>query len=106
MSILWEHRQTRGVRGRPSAAGRPAPGLEPWLEKLRPEFPPGGVVVYASDGLPLVKGVDEGEAGEPPARFDPHVWLDPLLAARMVTNIQKGLQDADPQHGELYSANA
>src|SRR2546426_12508423 len=27
MSILWEHRQTRGVRGRPSAAGRPAPGL-------------------------------------------------------------------------------
>ena len=81
-------------------------GLEPWLEKLRLEFPTGGVVVNASDGLPLVKGVDEGEAGEPPARFDPHVWLDPLLAARMVTNIQKGLQDADPQHGELYSANA
>ncbi len=81
-------------------------GLEPWLEKLRPEFPTGGVVVNASDGLPLVKGVDEGDAGEPPARFDPHVWLDPLLAARMVTNIQKGLRDADPQHGEFYSANA
>ena len=81
-------------------------GLEPWLEKLRLEFPTGGVVVNASDGLPLVKGVDEGEPGDPPARFDPHVWLDPLLAARMVTNIQKGLQDADPQHGEFYSANA
>src|SRR2546426_255292 len=29
MSILWEHRQTRGVRGRPSAAGRPAPTTQP-----------------------------------------------------------------------------
>jgi zinc transport system substrate-binding protein len=81
-------------------------GLEPWLEKLRPEFPTGGVIVNASAGLPLVKGVDEGDAGEPPARFDPHVWLDPLLAARMVTNIQKGLQDADPQRSEFYAANA
>ncbi|TMJ06690.1 MAG: ABC transporter substrate-binding protein [Bacillati bacterium ANGP1] len=81
-------------------------GLEPWLEKVRPEFPTGGVVVNASDGLPLVKGVDEGEVGEPPARFDPHIWLDPLLAARMVTNIQKGLEGADPQHSEFYAANA
>lgn len=84
-------------------------GLEPWLEKLRPEFPARGIILSASDGLPLVKGIDEQESGaqgEPPVRFDPHVWLDPQLAARMVTNIARGLQDADPQGSEFFKARA
>src|SRR2546428_743374 len=72
-------------------------GLETWLEKLRPEFPARGVIVNASDGLPLVKGIDEregGAQGEPPARFDPHVWLDPQLPARMGTHVARGLPEA------------
>src|SRR5947208_495072 len=84
-------------------------GVETWLEKLRPEFPARGIIVNASDGLPLAKGIDEqegGAQGEPPARFDPHVWLDPQLAARMVTNVAGGLQEADPQGSESYQARA
>jgi len=84
-------------------------GLETWLEKLRPELPARGIIVNASDGLPLAKGIDEqegGAQGEPPARFDPHVWLDPQLAARMVTNVAGGLQEADPQGSESYQARA
>lgn len=84
-------------------------GLEPWLEKLRPEFPAQGLILNASAGLPLARGIDEqdgGAGGEPPSRFDPHVWLDPQLAARMVANITRGLQEADPQGREFYQARA
>lgn len=84
-------------------------GLEAWLDKLRPEFSAGSVVVNASETLPLVRGIDEQEGdarGESPARFDPHVWLDPMLAVRMVTAIAGGLQQADPQHSDAYRTNA
>src|SRR5205085_3104666 len=37
---------------------------------------------------------------------NPHVWLDPVLACRMVSNILAGLQRADPGHAALYSSNA
>jgi zinc/manganese transport system substrate-binding protein len=37
---------------------------------------------------------------------NPHLWLDPGLAARMVTNILVALQKADPANADGYSANA
>ncbi len=88
-------------------------GLEPWFEKLRPEFSAGLVVVNASNGLPLVKGGEDHEtdvlgesSGVGTAGVDPHVWLDPLLAVRMVGNISRGLQEADPESREFVGANA
>ena len=37
---------------------------------------------------------------------NPHIWLDPQLAAHAVTNILKALQKADPDHAAAYQANA
>lgn len=38
--------------------------------------------------------------------FDPHVWLDPVLAQRQVENIRDGLIEADPDNAAAYRANA
>lgn len=37
---------------------------------------------------------------------DGHVWLDPLNAGRMVTEIERVLAEADPTNAERYHANA
>lgn len=46
---------------------------------------------------------DHGAAGEAP---NPHVWLDPLLAAQGVTNILVALQKADPANASAYAGRA
>ena len=38
--------------------------------------------------------------------FDPHIWLDPVLAKRQVDNIRDGLSRADPGNAEHYERNA
>ena len=38
--------------------------------------------------------------------YDPHVWLDPILAKQQVYNIRDGLILADPENGEQYMQNA
>jgi zinc transport system substrate-binding protein len=90
-------------------------GLEPWVDKILPELRRrGAVVVDAGAGITVLEGIededdhgddDEGEdRGHGPE--DPHFWLDPVLAGRQVDNIRKGLIKADPDHAELYGANA
>lgn len=37
---------------------------------------------------------------------DPHIWLDPRLAMRCVTNILNVVQKTDPAHAADYAANA
>lgn len=87
-------------------------GFEPWLEKLFHEFPPDVVTVNATDGLPLVHGVQEdGQEGKSQssasgnAAYDPHVWLDPVLAAQQADRIIAGLAKADPDGLAVYQAN-
>ncbi|MCL4473276.1 MAG: metal ABC transporter substrate-binding protein [Actinobacteria bacterium] len=84
-------------------------GLEPWADKIGGELAAGGVVVVnASDGLDLLTK-DGGEDGGSPggnATFDPHVWLDPVMAGREVDNIKAGLIEADPQNQDYYENNA
>ena len=38
--------------------------------------------------------------------FDPHVWLDPVLAVRQVHNIRDALVAADPDNAQTYQNNA
>ncbi|MHB1464867.1 MAG: metal ABC transporter solute-binding protein, Zn/Mn family, partial [Thermoleophilia bacterium] len=38
--------------------------------------------------------------------YDPHVWLDPVLAQREVDNIRDGLIRADPKDRSVYEQNA
>ncbi len=39
-------------------------------------------------------------------QYDPHVWVDPVLAARMVETIATGLGNADPENADAYADNA
>lgn len=85
-------------------------GLEPWLPELmsglgdrRP------AILEASAGLDLLPASDgAGHVGElhGHGRFDPHVWLDPELAVRIISAIRDRLTVLDPEGGPQYLRNA
>ncbi|MCC6237364.1 MAG: zinc ABC transporter substrate-binding protein [Dehalococcoidia bacterium] len=76
-------------------------------------------VIVAAEGIPAL-AADHGEGGsahgnEPAAdglpalaeaEGDPHMWLDPDLAARYVENIGAGLATADPTQAAEYRERA
>ncbi len=70
-------------------------GFEPWAARVLPQLAPGAIALDTTAGLPL---------GQGPA--DPHVWLDPLLAARQVEAIHQALVLADPAGRAVYDGNA
>jgi zinc transport system substrate-binding protein len=49
---------------------------------------------------------DEDEASADGRQYDPHVWVDPVLAAEMVDTVATGLGEADPDNAEAYADNA
>lgn len=49
---------------------------------------------------------DSEEGGHDERRYDPHVWVDPVLAAEMVDTIAAGLGEADPENADAYVDNA
>ena len=51
------------------------------------------------------EGEDHDGGGEEP-RYDPHVWVDPVLAADVVDTIATGLGEADPDNADAYADNA
>ena len=65
-------------------------GVEPWLNKL---------TRHAKKTVITMAGGFSKDT-------NPHIWLDPVLAAHAVTNILRGLQSADPMNAEGYAANA
>jgi len=79
-------------------------GFEPWVERLLPEVSASTVQVNATAGLPLVRSALE-EGGRVRQRLDPHVWLDPVLAAQEVDRIVDGLTKADPRGRTVYETN-
>ncbi len=73
-------------------------GLEPWVTRLLNDtLAPPLRVVEVTRGMDLIQ-----KNGRP----DPHVWLDPLLAAQEVETIRDALTQVDPQGASLYDANA
>ncbi len=72
-------------------------GLDDWVDAVvKAAGPHGPKVVKLGDALPQ----DELIAG------DPHVWLDPAMAAEMVQHLAKALAAADPSHASDYAARA
>jgi len=73
-------------------------------------------VIDASEGISLIENesTEDHEDHEYEAdveeehthAFDPHIWLDPVLAQEEVTTIKEGLISADPENQESYEANA
>jgi zinc transport system substrate-binding protein len=80
-------------------------GLEPWVPQL----------ISAADNPKLIL-VNSSIGIQPllvPPQFqkdnrsvDPHIWLDPELAKIQVTNILRGLAQADPTDKDYFVANA
>lgn len=63
------------------------------------------VRVVAADAIPKEKLLKTSEV-DVEGPYDPHVWLDPTLAAYEVNAIAEGLSRADPAHADVYRANA
>ena len=88
-------------------------GLEGWLPKFLKSSPAArDRVVSVSAGLEaqLISGEhhhghDHAEHDES-ANANPHLWLDPHLAAHGVSNILVALQRVDPAHAAAYATNA
>jgi ABC-type Zn uptake system ZnuABC Zn-binding protein ZnuA len=74
-------------------------GLEVWLDKPLAQSGRTNIVRCAA-------GLDADLIPPGGATPNPHVWLDPTLASRMVTNILLALQQADPVNAAAYAANA
>ena len=49
---------------------------------------------------------DHEEDGKLDHTYDPHIWLDPILAKAQVMTIADHLQESDPEHAEIYHDNA
>jgi zinc transport system substrate-binding protein len=77
------------------------PGLELFLDKAEQNANAAHVpFVVASEGIELQNSSSSDEPG-----FDPHVWVDPVTAAREAQNIEAKLEQIDPANGVSYKAN-
>lgn len=78
-------------------------GMENWTGKaLNAAGTPGLTVIDASRDIELISGQENTHN----AVTDPHIWVDPLNAIKMVDNITSGLVRADPANREFYEINA
>jgi zinc transport system substrate-binding protein len=66
--------------------------MEPWAQKFLTDYD--HTAVKASQGITLKTGQD------------PHFWLDPVLAQKIVDSIRDGLSKADPANKTYYAQNA
>jgi zinc transport system substrate-binding protein len=77
-------------------------GLEAWGTDVQENIDPKKTtIIIAGEGLTNQQVTEDGETGT-----DPHVWLDPPLAEKMVDNIVQGFEKADPSNKEYYQSNA
>lgn len=97
-------------------------GFDPWAERIAPDLKNLGITVLnMTEHFELIKGTPKHKEEEKyPADehkyeeaekhkdevLDPHIWLDPVLAQRMVELIRDTLQRADPAASAVYTENA
>lgn len=66
-----------------------------------------GDLIYDTPQDPAtVEVVSEPQQADGPTNFDPHTWVDPVLAQSMVENIADGLAADDPSNASIYRDNA
>jgi manganese/zinc/iron transport system substrate-binding protein len=77
--------------------------LEAQMEALLQDLAGTTRVVAVGESLPrdLLLAHDDYEG-----RFDPHVWMDPRLWARVVATVRDALSEARPEAAETFAANA
>ena len=82
-------------------------GLEEFLEDALETSD--AQVIDCSRNVQLLESLehDHEEHGDHDhGHWDPHYWMDPARADRMVQNIQPGLSQLDPDHARQYAENA
>ena len=77
-------------------------GLDDWLAALVADSGSAAPVVALAEDL---DGVEYLAGEEPEEPVNPHLWLDPQLAARYADRIGAALTQADPDHAADYAAN-
>lgn len=98
-------------------------GLEPWIERLLPALRERKIrLVEAAQGLDLLTFAEEEKQGwtyyvngsgsardvkeHPEGAVDPHIWLDPELAGKIVSHITEEYIAADPAGKVDYLRNS
>ena len=77
-------------------------GLETWGEKIKQVVDPDKThIVVVGDGIINQTVADDGST-----ILDPHIWLDPVLAEKIVEKIKIGLEQADPTNTTYYDMRA
>ena len=70
------------------------------------EFYEGDELVYDTAEKPTPVTVVEEYDDDRPSSFDPHAWVDPVLAGEMVDTIADTLVEYDPDNADTYRENA
>jgi zinc transport system substrate-binding protein len=76
-------------------------GLEPWGKDVTENNSLKTSIVVAGEDLTNQKVVEEGEQ-----ITDPHIWLSPIFAEKMVDKITEGFEKVDAGNKDYYIANA
>ncbi|MBI1730431.1 zinc ABC transporter substrate-binding protein [Candidatus Acetothermia bacterium] len=77
-------------------------GLEAWGTRILQNLDPDKtLVIRVGEGLTTQQVVKDGEN-----IIDPHVWLSPPLAEKMVDAVTRGFSQADPRNAAQYETNA
>lgn len=66
----------------------------------------GDVIWDTSEDNISISVVEELDESEAPDFYDPHVWVDPVLAQDIVETIATELGEVDPENADLYDQNA
>lgn len=80
-------------------------GFEAWVEKALPDLENSQTItIDSSKGINLLAGREDEHHHE--SLYDPHIWLNPVLAQQQVDNILSGMIKADPDNKTYYETNA
>lgn len=80
-------------------------GVDTWATRLAPDVSSRGIsVMEASKSINVIVTSEPGSDTQ--MTFDPHFWLDPVLAERIIAQMQETFTAKDPKNAEFYKLNA
>lgn len=87
--------------------------LEPWGENVLKNINIKSKSIVVSENLANIEGEghhhedhDEAEGHEEEHVLDPHIWLSPVLAQKIVDKIAESIINADPANSSYYKMNS
>jgi zinc transport system substrate-binding protein len=80
-------------------------GLEFWADKIIKSVNREIETIVCVEGIDLIKVESHGYRHHDPAQFDPHIWLDPTNAIKIVRKIARKLSTVDPENSVYYLQN-